>query len=103
MRDGEGLVQVQVTDIGTDEAWVGQTDLRIHIRAIHIDESSTVVDALAEVDDVRLKDPVRTGIGDHHCCEVILMLFGLLHEVFPVNITMLVASNDDALIATLRG
>ena len=103
MRDGEGLVQVQVTDIGTDEAWVGQTDLRIHIRPIHIDESSAVVDALAEVDDVRLKDPVRTGIGDHHCCEVVLMLFGLLHEVLPVNITMLVAGNNDALIATLRG
>ena len=103
MRDGEGLVQVEVADIGSDEAWVSQTYLSIHICTIHIDEGSAVVDALAEVDDVRFKDPVRTGIGDHHCCEVILMLLGLLHEVFPVNITMLVAGNDDALIATLRG
>ena len=102
VRDSEGLMQVEVTDVCTDEAWVGKTYLSIHVRTIHVDEGSAIMDALTEVDDVRLEDPVRTGVGDHHRSEVILMLLGLLHEVFPVYITMLIARYDDTLVATLR-
>ena len=101
MRDSEGLMQVEVTDVCTDEARVGKTYLSIHVRTIHVDEGSAIMDALTEVDDIRLEDPVRTGISDHHRSEVILMLLGLLHEVFPVDITMRIARYDNALVATL--
>ena len=99
--DSEGLMQVEVADVCSDEARVGKTYLSVHIRTIHIDEGSAIMDALTEVDDIRLEDPVRTGISDHHRSEVILMLLGLLHEVFPVDITMRIARYDDALVATL--
>ena len=59
------------------------------------------MDALAEVDDVRLEDPVRAGVGDHHRSELVTMLLGLLHEVLPVHIPVLVTGDDYALIATL--
>ena len=101
VRDSEGLMQVEVTDVCTDEARVSKTYLSIHIRTIHVDEGSAIMDTLTEVDDIRLEDPVRTGISDHHRSEVILMLLGLLHEVFPVDITMRIARYDDALVATL--
>ena len=103
VRDGEGLVEVEVTDVCTDEAWIGESYLSVHVRPIHVDESTAVVDTLAEVDDIRLEDPVGTGVGDHHRSKLILVLLGLLHEVFPVDITMLVTGDDHALIATLRG
>ena len=101
VRDSEGLMQVEVTDVCSDEARVSKTYLSIHIRTIHIDEGSAIMDTLTEIDDIRLEDPVRTGISDHHRSEVILMLLGLLHEVFPVDITMRIARYDDALVATL--
>ena len=95
-------MQVEVTDVCTDEAWVGKTYLSIHVRTIHVDEGSAIMDTLTEVDDIRLEDPVRTGVSDHHRSEVILMLLSLLHEVFPVDITMRIARYDDALVAALR-
>ena len=103
MGDGEGLMEVEVADVSTDEAGVGEPYLSVHVRTIHIDEGTAVVDALAEVDDVRLEDPVRAGVGDHHRSEVVTMLLGLLHEVLPVHIPVFVTGDDHALIATLRG
>ena len=101
--DGEGLMEVEVADVSTDEARVGEPYLSVHVRSIHIDEGTTVVDALAEVDDVRLEDPVRAGVGDHHRSEVVTMLLGLLHEVLPVHIPVFVTGDDHTLVATLRG
>ena len=103
MGDGEGLMEVEVADVSTDEAGVGEPYLRVHVRTIHIDEGTAVVDALTEVDDVRLEDPVRAWVGDHHRSEFVTMLLGLLHEVLPVHIPMFVTGDDHALVATLRG
>ena len=55
VRDSEGLMQVEVTDVCTDEAWVGKTYLSIHVRTIHVDEGSTIMDTLTEIDDIRLE------------------------------------------------
>merc|ERR1719223_1079471 len=42
VRNGEGLMQVQVTNIGTNGSWRGQTQLGIHVGTIHIDLSTVV-------------------------------------------------------------
>ena len=36
---GEGLVEVEVADVGADVARIGEADLRVHVGAVHIDLS----------------------------------------------------------------
>ena len=43
MRDGEGLVQVQVADVSADLARFHQTDHRVHVRAVDIDLTTEVM------------------------------------------------------------
>jgi hypothetical protein len=37
MRDAEGLVQVQMANVGADVAGTAKADLRVHVRAVHVD------------------------------------------------------------------
>ena len=46
VRDAERLVQVQVTDVGADVAGAAQADLRVHVRAVHVDLAAVLVDDL---------------------------------------------------------
>ena len=59
MRNGISLVQVQVANIGTDTARIGQPHLCIHIGTIHVDLSAITVDNVAHFDNRRLEHPVR--------------------------------------------
>ena len=46
VRNGKGLMQVEVTDICTDMRRRGQTYLGIHVGAVHINESAILVNDL---------------------------------------------------------
>ena len=37
MRDAEGLVQVEVADVGADAGRAGEADLGVHVGAVHVD------------------------------------------------------------------
>jgi hypothetical protein len=65
MRDAEGLVQVEMADIGTDATGRGQPDLRVHVRTIHVNLAAMFMRELADLDDALLKHAVRGRIGDH--------------------------------------
>ena len=86
-----------------DEAGIGIAYLGIHVGSVHINLSATVVDTLAQVYNVGLEDTMRTGVGNHHGCDLILVGFGLHHKVVPVYITTLVGLYNYGLIAALYG
>src|SRR5689334_16217573 len=73
MRDAEGLVQVEMTDIGAVIAWPRQPDLRIQIGAVEIDLSAMAMHNLADLADVLLEHAMGRGIGDHDRREPLCM------------------------------
>ena len=69
VRDAERLVQVQVADVGADPRGRGEPDLRVHVRAVHVDLAAVRVDDLADLAHVRLEHAVRRRVGDHQRAE----------------------------------
>ena len=59
VRNAEGLVQVEVADVGAEVARAAQADLRVHVGAVHIDLAAVRVDDLADLADVLLEHAVR--------------------------------------------
>ena len=53
VRDRERLVQVQVADVGADRRRARQPDLRVHVRAVHVDLAAVLVDDGADLADAR--------------------------------------------------
>ena len=51
VRDAKGFVQVEVADIRPNVAGAGQADLRVHVRAVHINLSAVRVDDVANLAD----------------------------------------------------
>ena len=65
MGNAEGFVQIEVADIGADEARAGEADLGVHVGAVHVHLAAGVVDDAADIADVFLEHAVGAGIGDH--------------------------------------
>ena len=65
MRDAEGLVEIQVTDIRPDVTGAAEPDLGVHVCSIHVDLTSRLVDHGADFLDSGLEDAMSRRIGDH--------------------------------------
>ena len=61
VRDGEGLVQVEVADVGADVAGRGQADLGVHVGAVHVHLAAVPVDDGADVLDAASNTPWVEG------------------------------------------
>ena len=59
VRNAKRLVQIQMAHVRADEAGRGQADLRVHVRAVHIDLPAVRVDDLANLADGFLEHAVR--------------------------------------------
>src|SRR6185503_2391588 len=77
MRDAEGLVQVEMADIGAVIAGPGQPDLRIQVGAVEIDLSAMAMDDVADLANLLLEHAMGRGIGDHDRRKRLRMRFGL--------------------------
>ena len=49
VRDAERLVQVEVADVGADVARAAEADLRVQVRAVHVDLPAVLVDDRADL------------------------------------------------------
>ena len=59
VRDAEGLVQVQVADVRPDLSWPAEPDLRVQVRAVHIDLPAVGVNDFADLLDRFLEHAMR--------------------------------------------
>jgi len=66
MRDAEGFVEIQMANIGSEIAGAAEADLRIHIRTVHVNLTTSGVDEIANITDAFLENTVSRRIGDHH-------------------------------------
>jgi len=88
MWDAEGFVQVQMTDVGTDIAWPAKTDLRVHIRAVHVNLTAVTVHDLADFTNRRLENAVCARIGDHQCGQIAGVGVSLCPQIGQINVAI---------------
>jgi hypothetical protein len=61
VRNAKGLVQIDMADVRPDAAGTAQADLRVHVRAVHIDLPAVIVDDLANSRMPSSKTPCVEG------------------------------------------
>ena len=95
VRNGERLVQVQVAHVGADGGRARQPDLRVHVRAVHVDLSAVLMNDRADLLDRVFEHAVRRRVGHHQRRKTIAMLLGLGFEIGDVDVAVRVGRDDD--------
>ena len=65
MRNTKCLVQIQVTNIHSHITWTAKADLRVHIRAVHVNLAAVRVHDLANFTDGGFEHAMGRRIGHH--------------------------------------
>lgn len=65
VRDSEGLVQVEMTNVSADVTWRGKTELSVKVGTIHVDLTALFVDNFTDLLDSSLKHAMCGWVGDH--------------------------------------
>ena len=87
------FVKIEMTDVGSDMARRGEADLRIHIRAIHVDLATVGMNCVADVFDRGFEYAVRGRIGDHQRGEIVAVRFCFGFEITDVDIAVFIAGH----------
>jgi len=103
VRDAESFVEIEMADVGADVAGRGEADLRVHVRAVHVNLAATRVDRGADVLDRTLEHAVRARIGDHERGEIVRVRGSLRAEIGDVDVAVRVARDGHDLEAAHRG
>ena len=93
VRDAEGLVEVEVADVGAVVARPAEPHLGVHVGAVQVDLAAVVVDDPADVADPRLEDAVGRGVGDHQRGQPVVVRLGLGPQIGEVDVAALVAGD----------
>ncbi len=99
VRDAEGLVQVDVADVGADVAGAAEADLRVQVGAVHVDLAAVLVDDLGDVLDPGLEHAVRRRVGHHQRGERVAVLARLGGEIGEIDVAAVVAGDDHDAVA----
>ena len=97
VRNAEGLVKIEMADIGADAPGTAQADLGIHVGAIHVDLATGFVHERAYLPDPFLEDTVGRGISDHEGGKTIPMERDLGFEIVNIDIAIRIAGHTDDL------
>ena len=89
MRNGKCFMQVQVTNIRTDQTGSGKSYLCIHIRTIHVHLSAMFVNYIRDFLYCFFIDPISTRISDHDTGKLLAVLRSFCFQVFHINISVL--------------
>src|SRR4051812_25790971 len=71
MWNAESLVQIEVANVGSDIAGPTEPDLRVHVRAVHVNLATVRVHDLANLADGRLENAVRGRVGHHQGGQIV--------------------------------
>ena len=95
MGDAEGLVQIQVADVGAELAGAGMADQRVEIGAVDVHLATGFVDQGAEIADLGLEHAVRGRVRDHDRGEPVTDRLDLRPNVVQVDVALVVARHHD--------
>ncbi len=88
VRDREGLVQVQVGDIGTHDGRVGEGNLSLQVGTVQVHLTSVVVNNLEGFLDVLEVATSGSGLGDHGSSELVLVELSLGSQILQIDRTI---------------
>ncbi len=88
MRNAEGLVQIEVADVGADITRTGKPDHGVHVGTVQIDLSAMLVHDVADFANRFFKHAVGGRIGDHAAREVFRILLCFCTEIVYIDITV---------------
>ena len=66
VRDGEGLVQVEVHHVEAQVAGADDAEQRVQVRAVAIHQAAAAVHQLDDLFDVLIEETERVRVGEHH-------------------------------------
>ena len=95
VRNAKRLVQIQMAHVRADEAGRSQTDLRVHVRAVHINLAAVRVDDFANLADGFLEHAMRAGIRHHEARQFTFVRLGFGAEIGDVNVAVRIAGDGD--------
>jgi hypothetical protein len=90
-------VEVDVTHVRANVGRPRDTDERVHVRPIHVDLPTVLVDDGADVRDRLLEHAMRGWIRHHQRREIRLVLLGLRVQVGDVDVAVRIRFHDDHL------
>ena len=93
MGDAEGLVQVEMANIGAETARLAQAHLGIEVGAIEVHLAAVAMHQGADGLDRRFKHPMGGGIGDHQGGQLAGMGAGLGLQVGQINVALVIAGH----------
>src|SRR5947209_18549810 len=73
MRDTKSFVQVEMANVGADIAGTTETDLGVHVRAVHVNLAAVGMNHVANLADRGFENAVGGRVGDHERGEIILV------------------------------
>ena len=97
VRNAESFVQVQMADVRAHVTRPAKSDLRVHIRAVHVNLPAVGMDDFANLADGFLKNTMRRRISNHQRRQFLLMRLRLGLEVGDVDVAFLVAAHRNHL------
>ena len=95
VRNAEGLVQVQVADVGAQITRLGQANHGVHVGTIEVHLPAGRVHLVTDFSDGCFKNAVRGGVRDHQRGQVITMLGNLGFEVSHVQVAAFITLQGD--------
>ena len=82
-------------DVGAELAGLCDANERVHVRTVHVDLATRVMDERTDLADGLLIDTVRRRVRDHQRGEVVAMLDQLGPQIIKIDVTAIVAGNHD--------
>ena len=91
----EGLVQVQMSHVGTELCRPTNTELRIEVSPVQIYLSPVSVYDVTDFTDLFFKDAVSGRVGDHEGSQPVGVFPGLSLQVSQINVALPVTGHHD--------
>ena len=82
------LVQIQVANVRADVARPAKADLRVHVRAVHVNLAAVFVHDLANFPDRGFEDAVRGRVGDHERGQIVAVRLGLGAQIGEIDVAV---------------
>ena len=87
VRNTEGLVKVQMADIGTNFTRRTEADLSVHVGTVHVDLTTVLVNKITGLLDLRFKHTESARVCDHDCTKLLAVLLTLGLQICHVQVS----------------
>jgi hypothetical protein len=101
VRDAEGLVQVQVRDVGAELARLCEPDQRVHVRAVDVDLPAVAMHQPQISRMPFLEHAVGRRVGDHQRRKFVAVPLGLQAQIGEIDVAVGVAVDDHHAMPTI--